>query len=233
MPRKINIDRIRDEFLDKTERATQFITNVRSSSHPGKSKAPRALHAKHVGLAYERSFLKVIASWEELLEHTLIRYMVGAKTLSGYQPVLRIGKVDSVRNAYRLLSRDINFTIGKHYLSLSSPRWVAKAAGLFFKDHPYDELLEKPDLIKHANSIRNHIAHSSQKSKEDFTKAATYFVRFNHGSSDKSRSGYTPGELLQEKAKRHFSIDERNEGETIYGSYCQHFRNLANKIVPP
>lgn len=173
-----------------------------------------------------------MASWEELLEQTFVEYLVGAK-IDQDQPKLRIGMADNKNTAYRLLSRDINFTIGKNYLNLSSPKWVSKAADLFFTDHPYEILSLRADMIIRANNIRNHIAHASKKSKSDFTKTAFEFMKFDHGDPKKSQKGYSAGKLLQEEALRCFSRKERQEGKTIYGSYCCLFRDMANKIVPP
>ena len=173
-----------------------------------------------------------MASWEELLERTFVEYLVGAK-IDEDQPRLRIGKADSKNTAYRLLSRNINFTIGKNYLNLSNPQWVLKAADLFFTDHPYEILKSKSEMIVRANYIRNHIAHTSKKSKSDFTKTAFAFMKFDHGDPKKSQKGYSAGKLLQEKALRCFDNEDMQEGKTIYGSYCCLFRGLAYKIVPP
>ena len=233
MPRTSNIDRIRNEFFDKIKRATSFIDNVRNLSLQNTSSTASGLHPKQFYLVYERSFLKVMTSWEELLERTFIEYLVGAKTLGKYKPMPRVGTADSKNTAYRLLSRDINFTIGKNYLNLSNPKWVSKAADLFFTDHPYEILLSRSDLIIRASHIRNHIAHTSTKSKADFTKAAYWFMQFDHGDSKKSQKGYSAGKLLQEKAQRHFNEEEIRKGKTIYGSYCCLFQDLANAIVPP
>jgi hypothetical protein len=143
----------------------------------------------------------VIAAWEEFLERTLVRYLAGAATNSGYTATHKFGQANDIGHAFELLSQDANYDPSKHYLKVSDARWVWRTADFFFAQHHYGLLTPKADLLLNANRIRNRIAHDSEKSKADFKSAAIWFL---HPASGTLAKGFSPGALLLSTATRNF-----------------------------
>ena len=187
------------------------------------------IHPKHVVQIVELAFMGIIAAWEEFLERTLVRYVAGARTDRGYSPTHKHGRANSLQHGYKILSRDVNYDPKKHYLKVSDPKWVTTIASFYFRSHPYVSLESKAGLLKKANSIRNRIAHDSEKCKSDFRKAAVFFLEPPGGVL---KQGSGPGALLQEKVQRHFSEQTIHVGRTHFQAYVELYETLAKKIVP-
>ncbi|MDN7560328.1 hypothetical protein [Burkholderia orbicola] len=171
----------------------------------------------------------VIAAWEEFLERTLVRYVAGAATDSGYTATPKYGRAGSISHAYELLSQDANYDPQKHYLKVSDARWVWRTADFFFSQHYYNLLTPKADLLTNANRIRNRVAHDSDKCKADFKSAAIWFLQPANGTLSR---GYSPGELLLATATRNFGNQINAANVSHFEAYLRIFEALANGIVP-
>lgn len=227
--RPAKVDHVRDAFLAEIDAATSLVAamkalpvKVRPSNNPG-------VHPKYVGQVVELAFMGLVASWEEFVERTLVRYLTGAKTNSGYKPTLKAGKADTIQHAYELLSLDPNYKPEKSYLKVSDPKWVRKVADFYFSAHSYSVLLNSADKIKHANAIRNRIAHDSTKCKADFKVTAIHFLQPANGQL---KQGYGAAALLQASVQQHFGQAAVQQNKTHFDAYCDFFKDLAAKIVP-
>ena len=117
----------------------------------------------------------MIAAWEEFLDRSLVRYVAGATTNCGNSPTAKFGLANNIAHAYELLSQDNKYDPQKNYLNVTDPKWVWTTADFFFKKHPYSCLQSKADLLRHGSSIRNRVAHSSEKCRADFKNTAIIF----------------------------------------------------------
>ena len=227
--RPAKVEHVRQEFFAELYRAetlveamTNLPTKIRKSKNPG-------IHPKHRGQVIELAFMGIVASWEEFLEQALVRYLTGAQTKKGNPAKSKAGRADTIQHAYELLSLDPAYNPYKSYLKVSDPRWMLRICDFYFSTHPFNCLRNKIELIRHANAIRNRVAHSSTKSKADFKSTALYFIRFPGNSLSK---GYGPGALLQAAVQRHFGPDAIAEEQTHFAAYVDLFEDLATEIVP-
>lgn len=171
----------------------------------------------------------VVAAWEEFLEDSLVRYVAGAKAKAGYKPAPKYGLASSIPHAYELLSRDPSYDPEKHYLKVSDPKWVKTSADFFFKNHPFTYVHAKSDLLLHANSIRNRVAHDSTKCRADFKATAVHFL---HPPNGKLTQGFSAGALLSAPVKRHFPQPAIQAKLTHFEAYAQLYEDLAAMVVP-
>lgn len=104
-------------------------------------------------------------------------------------------------HAYQILSGNSKFDPQKGYLKVGDPKWVTNSADFFFSQHGYGDVKEKTEILGHASSIRNRVAHSSEKCRYEFKVMAFYFLA---SPSQKLEKGYGPGNLLMENVARHF-----------------------------
>ncbi len=227
--RPAKVDHVRETFLSEVDRALALVdaittlpVKVTPSNNPG-------LHPKYKNQVRGLAFMGLIASWEEFLERTMVRYVTGSRTNSGYVPTLKAGKANSIDHAYELLSMDPNYEPNKSYLKVTDTRWVRRVADFYFSAHPYGCLQNKTDLLRHASNIRNRVAHDSTKCKADFKKTAIYFLQPGNGQLPQ---GYAPGQLLSAPVQRHFGQLAINQEQTHLRAYADLFRDLSRQIVP-
>jgi len=150
-----------------------------------------------VEMITELSFLRIFIAWENFLEESFIRYLVGAKSPSGYIPKRTVSP-SNMEIAKKILSGE-----RKEYIRWNSASEVVARAEIYFKDgEPYANAIRGATIdLDDMNIIRNRITHMSSTSKTKFNN----FVRrrFGHG-----KSGMTPGRFLltQQVAQTTFLI---------------------------
>ena len=202
MARPLKTAHLRDNLLADIASAETLVTQVRSLAniHPG---GPvRSLHVKHVYRVVELAFMGVVAEWEDFIEQTFVRYLAGAESGNGYKAPLKIGAARDMLHSYALLSRDANYDPAKHYLRFSDPAWTVTHADFFFTGGaPYATVRTNMARLREANLIRNRVAHSSKKCKEEFKQVALSYT--NPGGTNLWQ-GYRVGNLLSANATRHF-----------------------------
>ena len=71
------------------------------------------------------AFMHMVMGWEDLVEATFIRYLVGAKSPSGWSPRLRLGPASRLDHAYKL-HQGPAFRRGSDYLNWSN--WGAMSS---------------------------------------------------------------------------------------------------------
>lgn len=138
-----------------------------------------------VEIITELAFLKVFIAWEFFLEESFIRYLVGAKSPSGYSPER------SVNPPNMEIAKKIILGQRREYIKWNSASEVIARSEIYFKDgEPYGSVLKGAAIdLNDMNVIRNRITHMSTISKDKFNN----FVRrrFGHGIR-----GMTPGRFL-------------------------------------
>lgn len=223
------VDHVKRRFLSEIKAAEDLVKQIQTFSGGINPNGPKGIHPKYVRQVVELAFMGVVASWEEFLEMSLVRYMAGAKTKAGYEPTPKFGRATSIEHSYQVLSTNARFDPLNDYLKVSDPKWVTNSADFYFSVHGYGEVKAKSELIGHATSIRNRVAHSSEKCRGAFKATALYFLAPPHG---KLTRGYGPGDLLLDPVARHFGHPIVQAGLTHYAAYVKLFQSLAGKIVP-
>ena len=223
------VTQVKDAFLNEISAARSLLAAINSIPAKVRPSARVGLHPKYVQQVIELAFMAVVAAWEEFLERSLVRYQAGAQTPTDYRPTPKFGLANTIQHAYELLSQDPNYDSTKNYLKVSDPRWVRSSADFFFRVHPYNCLQAKTDLLKHASSIRNRVAHASEKCRSDFKAAAIHFLQPANGTLSQ---GYGPGKLLIDPIQRHFGQQAEQNGLSHFEAYLRMYESLANDIVP-
>lgn len=223
------VDHVKKTFLAEIKAAEELVSQIQQFKGGINPKGPKGLHPKYVRQVVELAFMGVVASWEEFLELTLVRYIAGAKTKSGYSPNPKFGRATSLQHAYQVLSSNAKFDPLKDYLKVSDPKWVTNSADFYFSQHGYADVKAKSDLLGHASAIRNRVAHSSEKCRNEFKKTSLHFLAPANG---KLTQGYGPGDLLLETVARHFGQPDIQTGKTHFAAFIDLYKTLAGKIVP-
>ena len=223
------VDHVRDAFLREVASARALISAIDGLPRKVRPSNQVGIHPKYVLQVAELAFMGVVSVWEEFLERTLTRYLAGAVTASNYSPAHKFGSADSISHAYELLSQDARYDPQKNYLKVSDPRWVWRTVDFFFSQHPYSCLQTKADLLKTANSIRNRVAHDSEKCKADFRAAAIWFIQ---PLNDRLTQGYGPGALLMSRVQRNFGQQAVQAGHSHFEAYMQLYESLSRTVVP-
>lgn len=223
------VDHVKAAFLREIKAAEDLVAKVRTLSGGINPVGAPGLHPKYVRQVVELAFMGVVASWEEFLEMALVRYVAGAKTKAGYAPTPRFGRATSIAHAYQVLSNNAKFDPAKDYLKVTDPKWVTNSADFLFSSHGFSDIKAKSDLLGHASSIRNRVAHSSDKCRAEFRATAIHFLQPANGLLTK---GYAPGDLLVAPVARHFGQPAIQAGKPHFAAYTDLYKSLADKAVP-
>lgn len=234
MKRPTKIDAVRDEFIDEITCAVDLVADVVSALRKVSESDLIMSPQLRMEQIHEFAFLKLIASWEVFLERTLVLYLMGKKTGSGYQPIVKVKNIKDEEIAYALLSGKMPYDVEKHYLrNLSNPVEIKNIANRLFDTHCYD--FENPnsrrknrnvDLFGYVRHIRNHIAHSSRSSEAKFKSTVNYFVGKKHN--------FSAGKFLMHPVKRKMQFGNYFVSKELsyFGAYCLFFSSLAARIAP-
>ena len=128
---------------------------------------PSKLSAINEERIIELAFLKIYAAWESYLENIFIRYMTGAKSLSGIQPV-RYVIPPSIDKARYIYSGTIDGRVSW------SGEQVRQKSVIYFKDgEPFTTAINSiKRYLDQMVVVRNSIAHSSSTSYNKFKELA-------------------------------------------------------------
>jgi hypothetical protein len=223
------VDHVKATFLKGLSAANDLVTRVKPFAGGINPNGAPGINPKHVRQVVELAFMGIVASWEEFLEMSLVRYVAGAKTKAGYQPVAKFGRANSLEHAYQILSGVPKFNPKTDYLKVSDPKWVTNSADFIFSSHGFTEVRTKSDLLGFASKLRNRVAHSSDKCRADFKATALHFLP---AGTLKLTQGYGVGDLLLATATRHFGPIVNTSGVSHFKAYVDVYTALAQKIVP-
>lgn len=227
--RPAEVDHVKYFFLAELKAAEDLVTKINTLKGGINPNGAPGLHPKYVRQVVELAFMGVVASWEEFLERVLVRYVAGAKTKAGYAPTPKVGRANSINHAYQVLSANPRFDKDKDYLKVNDPKWVINVADFFFSAHGFSDVKTKSQLLGYATSIRNRVAHSSDKCRADFKATA---IDFLHPPNGKLTKGYGPGYLLMAKVARNFGPLVVQAQKNHFDAYIDLFKQLAAKAVP-
>ncbi|HMN05247.1 MAG TPA: hypothetical protein PKD45_05930 [Flavobacteriales bacterium] len=214
--------------MDSIQTARNIIKCTEQFVSAGKPKEP------HIPVTYmtkivELAFLGVMAAWEEFLENTMTRYLIGARTKTGKGPKLKIGHAIALDEAIAIVGLNPEYDPKRHIITWTSTTTIKARAKFFFVGgEPYVTALENNEaLIQWAVAIRNRIAHKSKKCKAAFKDAALNFIK-----GPNLPSSYSPGKLLRSTATKNFSKEINQADITVFEAFMKTFEGMAEKIVP-
>lgn len=227
--RRPEVDHVKARLLAEIKSAEDLVAKINAFSGGINPAGTPGLHPMYVRQVIELAFMGMVASWEEFLEMAMVRYVAGAKTKAGYSPTPKYGSATSLEHAYQVLSNNPKFDPSKDYLKVSDPKWVTNTADFLFSVHGFTDVKAKNDLLLRANSIRNRVAHSSEKCRTDFKATALHFLQPHDG---KLRKGFGAGDLLTMPVQRHFPQATIQAEKSHFAAYAELLTSLAGKVVP-
>lgn len=161
------------------------------------------------------SLLRMHLSWEDFLERVFLRYMCGAKTLSGYMPNLTMAPALTISVAYNNLLKP-----GQNYLNWTPQNTRTWAANHFQAGQPFETAIAASlQTLTDISTVRNVFAHRSEFAKQKFQ----ILVRRELGYLPR---GISPGQFLL------LTVPNQLTRPTYLYFYFVVLRGLANQIVP-
>jgi len=182
------------------------------------------------------TFLSIFTAWEDYLENSFLRYLAGAKSESLYSPKLRIGKCINVAHARQVLTGVMSIDEATRFMKWNDYDWVLTRAKIFFqKGQPYSLVPSIfQERLRDAQIIRNRVAHSSSKCKNQFRR----MTNKNIGASPNSTMchGFSPGRYLVCSPEIVFDKSWVDSKDCFWGDifegYIHMFTELTNLITP-
>lgn len=229
MANKIAIDSVRDKFLLEIDSAANLVNSINALPRWSPRATQRGIHPSHVYQVAELAFMGLVAAWEEFLEDTLVRYVAGATTKSGFQPTPKVKLPTKIDRAYAYLAKKTGYNRATDYLKVTNYNWVVTVAGNNFSNHTYGHITPYLPLLMHATKIRNRVAHSSTKCRAEF-KATALALRAGNGV--KLPQSFRVGKLMFEIIPGHFPQASVQKQLTFFNAYADLYKELAKQIVP-
>jgi hypothetical protein len=176
------------------------------------------------------SFMTAVGAWEEFVQACFIRYMAGAQAPSGYAPHSRIGRCETLAHAGQVLTRKSKFDFERSFLSWVAWSEVVDRAKIYFgSGRPFSDVdIPSQQRLQDAFTIRNRVAHSSDKCRADFVAVAKRHLRLT--PQQKLKQGYDVGRLLIAAPVIYFQPDP--DITTYFTAYFALFRRLADVLAP-
>lgn len=226
------VAQIKAVFLKAVDSAEKLVASARALSAVNPNVKHPRLHAEQTRRVVELAFLGLVSNWEEFLEQTFTRYMAGAKSPNGFSPEFRLGTAADIAHSYHVISGDSGFDPKSSYSKFGEPRWVINTARIYFESgSPYSPRMQAYiEPLQSAVKIKNRVAHSSEKCREDFKKVAKAHLGLQQTA--KLKQGYTVGDLLVAKPVAVFKTSLQAKYQTYFETYCDLYRYLATQIVP-
>lgn len=175
------------------------------------------------------AFMNLVAGWEDFVEACFVRYLTGSMSPNGWTPDTRLSACKNLRHAYSLIAGSGNFDATKQYLNWSSWSEVESRATVFFTGgKPFTALSQMQKLrLKDAQVIRNRIAHSSPKCREDFKRVARHFLGLS--GSQKLPKRIDVGQILLHTSSRGFGPCAN---QSLFLRYVGVFLDAAEILAP-
>lgn len=175
------------------------------------------------------AFMNLVVGWEDFVEACFVRYLTGSESPNGWAPKLRLSACKNLDHAYALIAGTTDFDITKQYLNWSSwPKVESRAEVFFVGGKPFTRFSDgQKERLKDSQVIRNRVAHSSTKCREDFKRVAKQFRGLS--ASHKLPKGIDVGQVLLGKSGRGFGS---NTSEPLFIRYVNLFCELAQVIAP-
>ena len=188
------------------------------------------MHPKQARRVIALAFISLVAAWEDFVQGAFVRYMVDASSPAGYRPALRVGPCKTLRHAVEVLTGRPGFNLANRYLSWTKWSGVTSLASLhFLMGRPFSSVnIGLIQALNDGHIIRNRVAHSSQKARQDFLEVSRRFLGLAENA--KIVQGYDVGTLLLETDVRGFGQMDREDNYFL--QYCYLFTQLAEVLCP-
>jgi len=175
------------------------------------------------------SFMTLMGSWEELVQLTYLKYLVGAASPAGTRPTLIATPQPTLLDAARFLTGKPHFNPSQHYHMW--PTWnklVNDANRHFQSGIPFSSVSQSDRaLLGYAQAIRNRVAHRSKKCITHFLASARPHLGLPPNAA--LPQGMDAGRLLSTAVTHLFPV---RPGQIYYEAYSNLLYRLSRIIAP-
>ena len=119
MVRANKLDLARDAFVNDRASSVALVEDMKAILSNRGASVLQLKDQARIEQITEVAFLKLVISWEALVERKLVLYLMGEEAGNGHRPDIRVGKVGDEERAYKLLSGDLDFNIEKSTFIIS------------------------------------------------------------------------------------------------------------------
>ena len=154
--------RVFDQNVQNALAFSRQAKNFRMLRPDGK---PRHIGVRRVEALAGLTLLMIYLLWEDFLESVFVRYMCGAKSASGFAPLLCLAPQPTITAAMtQLLSSQ-----GANYLDWNSNAALRRACRYFDRGEPFLTALGAArQTLEDTRIVRNRFAHRSEFAKQQF-----------------------------------------------------------------
>jgi len=188
--------------------------------------------AKIVGLA----FLSAVAAWEDFVEEIYLGYLSGYPAPNGYLPKLRAGPAQNKSHALLLAAGESNPRDAERKLKWGAFKWVRSVSEVHFaRDNVFLKIRESDvGWLELAQTVRNRIAHNSEKAKLQYKGALNRLM--GEPAESALPRGFAPGKFLiyttqNDKQLSALRSDNHHWGDVFEG-YVSLWQRLAYELCP-
>jgi hypothetical protein len=188
--------------------------------------------AKVVGLA----FLSAVAAWEDFVEEIYLGYLSGYPAPNGYSPKLRTGTAKNKAHAQLLAAGESNEREAERKLRWSNFKWVSSLSQVHFvRDNVFTQVSETDVAwLELAQTVRNRIAHNSEKAKQQYKAALNRLMGENKDMA--LPRGFAPGKFLIYTTDADFQLSpllaDDHHWPDVFEGYISLWQRLAIQLCP-
>jgi hypothetical protein len=184
MPR-IGVDHCRRTFVDDIAHVRRFVVEAEQYRKPNAQGGFDHIGPRRVEELAGLAMLRALLGWETLVQDSFVRYLCGARTASGYQPVLVGARQRSIATATTMLLH------GNNYITWSVNNTLQRANVHFARGgEPYATAIGSVrGVLNEMVAVRNRIAHASDHAAAEFAAVVRGRIGF-------MPTGMTPGRFL-------------------------------------
>lgn len=188
--------------------------------------------AKVVGLA----FLSAVSAWEDFVEDVYLGYLCGYPAPNGYTPRLRAGPAQNKTHALTLAAGESNEKEAERKLRWSSFRWIQALSTVHFVPNNVFTAVAAQDVawLDLAQTIRNRIAHNSEKAKSQYKAALNRLM--NDKPDTPLPRGFSPGKFLiyQTHTDKQLMplMEDHHYWPDVFEGYISLWQRLADELCP-
>lgn len=193
MANKINIQTSKKKLKLKIEKTRVLVKTAMPFQTYLHQEAKYHIGPKYIQQIIGLAFLSIMATWEDFLSEILLKYMCSHKFIHPSPITCKIPNIPNMDIAKRIVMGGRKFNNPNSYLDYTNLQDFKNDVNTFLNNIPFAIEKDDIDLIKHASTIRNRVAHESEKCKNEFISLLQI-----HSNTNKNQ-GYNPGMLLLNK----------------------------------
>lgn len=218
---KVSLASVRAEFKSRLQSGMNVVVRLQAYRIREPNRVRTLSPAERERLA-EMAWIQMFLAWEEFLEESFVRYLLGARSPRGPRPHPLV-VVRSLEQARKLILGE-----GRSYLDWTDPGRLIERSALFFKDgEPYSTAIRSASThLSRMKTVRNRIAHRSQAAVKKYDSLLLELYG--------PRRRFSPGHILLSPPPQSALPARGGQGAaSLFALYHSILAATADQIVRP